>query len=81
MDSSSHECRPERNAVPLIPGPNATILPFTLEATMDVGGFWRAPIAMAIDEGKVMYLAVSQEGPPTWVPEDDVRRLHLRHAG
>lgn len=66
--------------MPEQPGPDATILPFTLESTMEVGGVWRAPIAMAFDGDRVLYLAVAPEGPPTWVPEDQVRRLHLRHT-
>lgn len=67
--------------MPIRPGPDATILPFTLEATMEVSGFWRAPLAMAIEPDRVLYLAVANEGPPTWVPEEDIRHLHLRHSG
>lgn len=62
------------------PGPDATISPLTLETTMDVGGFWRTPIAIAVEPERVFYLAIATEGPPTWVPEEEIRHLNLRHA-
>jgi hypothetical protein len=47
---------------------------------MDVAGFWRTPIAIAVEPERVMYLAIAHDGPPTWVSESEIRHLNLRHA-